>query len=564
MNIQERIDKILASARTRMEEEITALLNGRFSFSGPLQHPAGKEELAGQLAGKQTLVRLEFSGDLNGEAFLFVSQRDAIRLGGTLIMLPPAELDSAVEGEELSSETGEAFGEISNIFAGALSTVFAEQFSSPLRFVRTATETVEAVRNDAGSLPCPARQYYQMSATMALGDRQLGDLHFLLPADPFGLAGETAGQGADTAGSAGGWGEPEAASPTPAAPPKATAGDAQKQRKLVDRLLEICREKSAEEVASLLGTKFVLTAQGTTLLNKEDLLDQLGGPQVLAHLTVRGETAGEGYLLAGVKDAVRLGGTLIMLPPGDLEESVTADRFEGEVEDAFGEIANIIAGACTRVFEEKFTRPLGFVRTELEKILPTGIDPDSDEVLLNQLAIVAGYGMRLDGTDLGVLRLVLPAPSLGLHQQVEVKEAPVSPQEERPRRLQPLAGEGPEVLVVSEVEGEGQSIAEVLQRSGFAVRILHSRDNFHDYLPGEVRGVFLVMREVSEQGFGVAIKLRGACGGNIPLIICGPAWTRSKVLQAVRYGANDILITPAGADDIEEQISRNINSRKAA
>ena len=56
-----------------------------------------------------------------------------------------------------------------------------------------------------------------------------------------------------------------------------------------------------------------------------------------------GEITGKGCLFIGIKDAIRLGGTLIMLPSGELEEVIGREEYTEEVEDSYGEIANIIA-----------------------------------------------------------------------------------------------------------------------------------------------------------------------------------------------------------------------------
>ncbi len=587
MKTQERFDKILAAVRTRMQDELSALLGGTVVFSAPFNQLVGKADYFAQASGNRVLARLDVSGELVGEAYLLVSLQDALRLGGTLIMLPPDGLEAALAAGEYGGETRDAFGEIANIVAGVLTSVFEEQYSAPVRFVRTEQEVVSPPTVDpAADIPFPPQSYYQMSSTMGLGDRQLGDLHLLFPALTFGLIEEEASPEAPPAAETGaGWSDaaaavpPAAESTTPAAPVPPVAVDQQKQRKLVERLIHACREKSAEEVAALMGVKFALTSLRSDLLSKEATLDLLDGKQIMARMTLRGEVSGEGYWLAAVKDGVRLGGTLIMLPPDELEQAVGEDRFEGEIEDAYGEITNIVAGAFTGVFEEMYPKQFGFVREGLEQILPFKIDPDTDDTLPHQLYFVAVFGMTLEGKELGHMHVCLPAGVLDLRLEEEVLSpsaqsaakgkkqtgpgAAAAEAPERARPLQALEGDGPELLVVSEAEGEGQAISAMLQQRGFAVRLLHWRDSFNDYLPGEVQGVFLVMREVSEQGFGVVIKLRGACV-RIPLILCGPAWTRSKVLQAVRYGADDILITPAGADDVDEQLARHITPRKAA
>jgi len=568
-----------------MQDELTSLLGVKVALAPPFNQPISKEEYFGQTSGTLVLARLELSGELAGECYLLLARKDAIRLGGTLIMLPPDGLEEVLSTEEYGGETRDAFGEIANIISGALTSTFEEQYSTPVRFIRTDQETVSPPQVDPDAdTPFPRQGYYQMSTTMALGDRQLGDLHLLFPALTFGLVEEEQSAAAAAATSAAGRTEEvavpaETAAAETAAPVADPAVDPEKQRKLVDRLMQVCREKSGEEVAALLGVKFVLSGMRTDLLSKGEALELLDGKQIMARMTMRGEVSGEGYLLTSVGIGVRLGGTLIMLPPDELDQAVAEDRFEGEAEDAYGEICNIVTGAFTGVFEEMYRKQLGFVREGMELILPVRIDPDSDEVMPNQLYYVAIYGMSLDGKDLGSIYVILPAAALDLQKVQQTPLTPAAAPGKKPvaasgsaaappvdgvRRLQPLEGEGPELLVVSEVENEGQAISTMLRSRGFAVRLLHSRDSFNDYLPGEVQGVFLVMREVGEQGFGVAIKLHSVCGGQLPFIICGPAWTRSKVLQAVRYGANDILITPAGPEDIDEKIARNISPRKAA
>ena len=92
----------------------------------------------------------------------------------------------------------------------------------------------------------------------------------------------------------------------------------------------------------------------------------------------------------------------------------------------------------------------------------------------------------------------------------------------------------------------------VLQRRHLSAKVLSFKENVTDYLPGEVKAVLLVMSDVNEKAFALAIKINAAC--SLPLIAAGPRWTRSKVITAVKYGVNDILLTPATSDDIGEKI----------
>ena len=96
----------------------------------------------------------------------------------------------------------------------------------------------------------------------------------------------------------------------------------------------------------------------------------------------------------------------------------------------------------------------------------------------------------------------------------------------------------------------------VLARADFKVRKLSFKNNVNDYISDNLKAIFLVMHEVDEQAFGVAIKISSSC--SVPLIAAGAAWTRSKVIKAVKYGVNDILLTPATEQDIQEKIDNNL------
>jgi len=121
--------------------------------------------------------------------------------------------------------------------------------------------------------------------------------------------------------------------------------------------------------------------------------------------------------------------------------------------------------------------------------------------------------------------------------------------------------QGIDVLVVSDDAQEAEKITEVLKQRHLSAKILSFKDSVTDYLPGEVKAVFLVMSNVNEKAFSVAIKISAAC--SLPLIAAGPGWTRTKVITAVKYGVNDILLTPATSDDVGEKIE-NISVKLAA
>ena len=632
---QERLDKIMAACRERMQEEVSALLGKAITFAVPETKVLSKEDYFSEPAGKSVLAHVQLEGDVEGRGCMIVPIRDAIRIGGTLIMLPDSELDSVISEEDYTEELEDSYGEIANIICGSLTTTFEEQYPKSFRLVRTEQEVILPVKVDIESdKPVPDGTYYLMSTAMTLDGAEMGKLQLLLPAASFGLVEEaqapeeekeqpavSADKSTDSeAASPSGeqqagviergsveetqraeaierpekeGDQPAAASPEPA---KKKGVDGAKQKERIDQLLANCLEKVGEEVGALLGGTLKITPEENTALDKEELLEQAGGKQVLARMDVRGEGEGESYLFVSLKDAIFLGGTLIMLPDAELEEVVRNEEFGEDAEDAYGEIANIIAGVYTAVFEEQYRKALGFVKTGLETVIPIKIDPDSDDVIPRCVYYLNAGTIHYNDQELGRLQMVFPAALFELESLVasstedeSVAGDGISTAADRngttdsqdgsnAEVLHPATGQptaqtpsgniaadtagSADILVFTDDDAEAASLGDLLSGQGYTARILHYKDAVTDYLSPAVSLVFLVMREVNEQGFAMAIKL-GSSGLQVPLVMAGPAWTRTTVLKAVKYGATDILITPALLEDVVEKLENNLVKKAA-
>jgi len=630
---RERLDKIMVACRERMQEEVSALLGKTITFAEPETKVLSKEDYFSEPAGKSVLAHVQLEGDIEGRGCLIVPIRDAIRIGGTLIMLPDSELESVISEEEYTEELEDSYGEIANIICGSLTTTFEEQYPKSFRLVRTEQEVILPVKVDIESdEPVPDDTYYLMSTAMALDGTEMGKLQLLVPAVSFGLVEKPQGteepkeqsaasedkstdseaavseeqqaavierESAEEAKRAEAIerpeeeGNPAASAPEPA---KKKGVDVKKQKERIDQLLTNCLEKVGEEVGALLGGTLKITPEENTALDKEELLEQAGGKQVLARMDVRGEGEGESYLFVSLKDAIFLGGTLIMLPDAELEEVVRNEEFGEDAEDAYGEIANIIAGVYTAIFEEQYRKALGFVKTGLETIIPIKIDPDSDDVIPRCIYYLNAGTIHYNDQELGRLQMVFPAALLELESlAVSADEEESTPSAEKSAGvdgngatdsqngvdaevLHPATGQqavqssvgnvaadtggNADILLFTDDDAEASALVAFLSGQGYTARILHYKDAITDYLTPAVSLVFLVMREVNEQGFGMAIKL-GSSGLQVPLVMAGPAWTRTTVLKAVKYGATDILITPATLEDVVEKLEDNLVKKAA-
>ncbi|MDY0267682.1 hypothetical protein [Trichloromonas sp.] len=335
----------------------------------------------------------------------------------------------------------------------------------------------------------------------------------------------------------------------------------------LNRLSNEILEKLSEEVGGLLGQDFTVDDITHGLRSRDEIYAPLSGKQVLSTLTVSGDAEGLAYVVIGLKDAITLGGTLILLPPDEMAARRKKQLFDGEVSDAYGEIANIMAGVYTAVFIEHADPKLHFKKTELKEFTPS----PSDSTIPPGAYYTCSGQAKMDGAPLGPLSILIPPQllKLPLPGGVDNKEegaAPASP--EAPRAIQETSGpivldsEGL-LMVVSETQQSAEAFARNFSdQCRCNLACLHFQEDFPGAIQGrKVLGVFLAMREVGERGLASIIKIQSAVGEKTPLIAAGPEWTRKTVLQAVKYGARDILVTPANSGEILVKIRQHMQEQ---
>jgi|GEM_PF-259514 len=593
---KKKVDFTLAECQKRIETEVGGLLGVDIILGEPENRLLNKEDFFfDHVTGRQVLADMEVVGEVSGSSYLVVSVKDAIHLGGILIMLPPSELDNVVKEEDFSEDSRDAYGEIANIISGVYTAVFEEQYKPKLRFIRKEVHDIVPAKVDTESdEPIPDNTYYTSSVSIVVEGKPLGNMHMLFPAEMLWLdsqnkEGESgvlpeAGQQASSANNKSSAQEQILESNTNGQPEQDSSAiasqiDTQKHQKRVDKILATCRDRMVGEVSALLGSEVKLSNLENILVSKEEFFfDEVSGKQVIASMDVVGEEKEKSYLSIGVRDAIRIGGTLIMLPSAELDSVVADEDFGEDTEDAYGEIANIIAGVYTAVFEEEYIKQFRFVKKELQQVAPMKVDIAADEPIVDQDYYLSRMDLTLGDLQLGKVNVLF---SLNLLQLSGLRAGSLTVEEDN--RVLPKQGTSNgyeetdqefgqntlnndnnslDIVVVSDDDAEAVKIADVLGQAGYVVKTLSFKDNLHNYIPGNLRAIYLVMRDVNEQAFGVAIKVSSAC--SVPLIAAGPAWTRSKVIKAVKYGVRDILLTPASLEDIKENMNNNLLELAAA
>ena len=340
----------------------------------------------------------------------------------------------------------------------------------------------------------------------------------------------------------------------------------------LNKLSQEIIEKLSEEVGGLLGQDFTVDDIHHGVQSRDEVYAPLSGKQVLTTLTVSGDSEGVAYVVVGLKDAITLGGTLILLPPDEMAARRKKQLFDGEVSDAYGEIANIMAGVYTAVFIEHADPKLHFKKNELLDFNPgpndSAIPPGTYYTSVGQT--------KMDGAPLGALSILIPPqllklPIPGAATDDEESPGPGANKGTAAASRGAQEASGPIALdsegllmVVSETQQSAEAFARNFSNQCQCnLACLHFQEDFQGAIRGrKVLGVFLAMREVGERGLASIIKIQSAVGEKTPLIAAGPEWTRKTVLQAIKYGARDILVTPASTGEILGKIRQHMQTER--
>lgn len=326
-----------------------------------------------------------------------------------------------------------------------------------------------------------------------------------------------------------------------------------------------------EELGALLGESFELTDYLSRVITKKDFLHQFQNKIVVTNLAVSGDHYGTAYSIISLADAINLGGKLIMLPQEEISRKVKSGQLKEDEEDAFGEVINILTGAYSHAFGEYFPHKLRLKKDRMASTAPTKVDISSDEPFPDGEYFLATYRMRLGSQNLDQMNILIPPGLVSLSEQdmQALKKQPsngaIGQGQESGAGTIFIPGqeEGgkPAIAVISDDSQQGQVVVTSLEEEGVELIQLKLRDKMRERLKSyNVLGAFLVLKNIDDNSLATLIKVRSVLKGRCPLIIGGPKWTRSKVIQAVRYGAQDILTTPPDPAQIVDKTHKHMMS----
>lgn len=338
----------------------------------------------------------------------------------------------------------------------------------------------------------------------------------------------------------------------------------------ITAIFEALAEKLAGGLSDLLGCSMEVSLVSERRVSKAEFFASFQKKLVMANMDVSGSREGKMQCFCQLKDAVLLGGTLIMLPPAELEKQVRKEEFSEDEADAYGEIVNIVSGELCQAFDEMAVDKLHFKKTGIEVVFPTKVVTEAEEPFPPGEIYQVSFDLALEGQQLKTMEMVFPPMLLGL--EITQVEAPVEPAAEIPAE-QPITPESSAeevaerlVLVVAGRKEDVHDLTDACIAEGLVPKIAGYQADFQPFGPNgatPVEGVVFTMDDSKELGLAAIIKAKAVFGGSVPLVAAGGQWTRSQVLQAVKYGVCDIVVLPTSPDDIREKLRQNLGGKKS-
>ncbi|MCF8031235.1 MAG: hypothetical protein K9J48_00885 [Desulfohalobiaceae bacterium] len=545
------------------------------------------------------LTQIGISGDEQGDIALVLNVSNASLLSGKQDAPEEEAIRQSAESEGLQQR------ETENVQAmlGAMTQAFTDQLTSlhsvTLSFLMEDPQLVASPRSASAFFDSSQDRLLQLSFPMSLGEQELDPLYCLIPETLVDLSGleqegetqegqgkqeeetpegekapgntpsadltreelqeildtsqqeeeeEEEGSGADDDSASDAGDEPESGSGEEAGKEdeeEEDEGEGVDPEVLRNTLNQSVRY-GEEELGDLLGKSLELTEDTFTVKSKSAILSEHQDKLVVTKLLVKGERHGEIHALFSMGDAILLGGTLLMIPEEEINKKVKQTNFGDDEADAFGEIINIWTGALSKVFEEYYPRKLNIKKDRMEPMAPARMETESPDPFPDGEYLLVSYKMQFGTRALGNLEMVFPLSVLDItsKQKQEIVDQAKGVNTQAP----------PAVAILSENREANKAISAILDGMGFEICYITFRENIKDKIrPYNVAAVLLILEEVTEKNLAKLIKLQSLLRSKYPAIAAAPNWTRPQVIQAIKYGAQDIVNTPPDSEVVRNK-----------
>ncbi|SJZ33775.1 Response regulator receiver domain-containing protein [Trichlorobacter thiogenes] len=349
-------------------------------------------------------------------------------------------------------------------------------------------------------------------------------------------------------------------------------------------MLETALRQAGEEAGMLLGQGLTATLTDSLTFSKAAYFGDLDDGVFVLAVESREEYVGQFHLVFNLRDAILMSSLLLGIPAPRIKEKQRLSIIEPDDIDAFGEIGNMINGAMNTTFQGSLSGKAHLKLLGSKKYVPE-IDPlTDDDPLPNGDYLMFRSRLEMEGQEMHHLDVLIPvelgnqydpppeAPVAAVVEEAAATVASVANAEgvadeqaaasdEPPaRKAGGVAGTvGEEMIAVFEDSDEERSqLLESLRFTNFKlVESTLNADVKEIFSQGNVRLVLIGSQDADDRELAVCIKINALRQDQpVPIIMCAQRWTRTAVLKALKYGAQDIIIKPCDPDELASKVKR--------
>ncbi len=349
-------------------------------------------------------------------------------------------------------------------------------------------------------------------------------------------------------------------------------------------MVESALRQAGEEAGMLLGQGLIATLTDSLTFSKAAYFGDLDDGVFVLAVESREEYPGQFHLVFNLRDAILMSSLLLGIPAARIKEKQRLSIIEPDDIDAFGEIGNMINGAMNTTFQGALSGKAHLKLLGSKKYVPE-IDPlTDDDPLPNGDYLMFRSRLDMEGQEMHSLDVLIPV-ELGnkYDPPPEVPAAEVTPEatataapgagaeaasgdlsesgDDVPaRKAGGIAGTTGEdmIAVFEDGDDERSQLMDSLGFTGFKlVESTLNADVKEIFSQGNVRLVVIGSQDADDRELAVCIKINALRQDQpVPILMCAQRWTRTAVLKALKYGAQDIIIKPCDPDEIASKVRR--------
>jgi hypothetical protein len=318
-----------------------------------------------------------------------------------------------------------------------------------------------------------------------------------------------------------------------------------------------------KELSTLLGVT-VQTREKTNLSGSGRGLPRgtTTHPQLITRISISGAVQNNGWLITGIRDAMKLGLLLTEGVPGLMIPGSLAGDFNVDCQDGYQEISSIIIDAidlvCNDLSEgEMFVEKEALVE-EAELQFESGDRVDDNEQMYRRTSVE----LVADTLVCGTIQILLPAelyenlktaaPGHSLETVGDHQEDSINPYVLTDAAVESGPSERSDhaaaVLLIEDSSAHVPEILNSFEQAGIKGVSVSTTDDVSRTDLDSYRAVVLVLERLDEIGFGVVIKIKSS--SSVPLLVAASSWTQTEVMKAMRFGVDDIIMLPIEGDEL--------------